>query len=241
MGKKIAVVNYKGGVGKTVITINLGAAINSKGKSVLLVDLDPSAALTFALLGKKDVEGSIFNLLTGGRVKPIHIGKSFDLIPSEFYLNSLEQKKIKRKDLLLRDALQDFTSYDFILIDTPPAINIFTVMAALASDSIYTIISADFLSYRSLLAIEDMIEALEENIDHRIIVNLFDRRRNIEKELFRTLKNVYKGALFNSTIRRSVLIPESIFLSKDIFRYRKSSPVARDFEAVAREVIRKEK
>lgn len=240
MSKTISILNYKGGVGKTAITLNLGAALAQRKKRILLVDFDPQAALTYALIGNETerIEGSILDLVLNYDVRPISIDNGLDLIPSTFELDSLEKKRVENNDL--SRALKPFGDYDFILIDTPPAINVFSVLAAIAGRAVYVVVSADLLSIRSLIAIQDLVRGLETRTPLRIIVNLYDRRRNIEKDLFKMILRDYGDKAFRTPIRRSVLIPEGIALNRPVVHYRRTSAVARDFRELAAEVIRKE-
>jgi len=244
MTKIIAIINYKGGVGKTSVTFNLGSALQRQGKKVLLIDLDGQAALTFAALGPEpgQVSKTLYDFLLYEAPPDIQtIEPGFDIIPGSLKLNEIEHKRIYDKDKILGRALRDIKGYDFVLIDSPPALNIFTLMALRAASAVYIIVAADFLSIRSLIAVLEAVRALKIRAEKGIILNLFDRRRNIEKDLFSTLKKDYKNIVFNISLRRSVLIPESIILHKNIFQYRKNSPVAKDFESLAREVIRRNK
>lgn len=244
MTKIIAIINYKGGVGKTSVSFNLGAALQRQGKKVLLVDLDGQAALTFAALGPEpgQVSKTLYDFLLYEAPPDIQIIEpGFDIIPGSLKLNEIEHKRIYDKDKLLGRALSNIKGYDFMLIDTPPALNIFTLITLRAASAVYIIVAADFLSIRSLAAVLEAVRALKIRAEKGIILNLFDRRRNIEKDLFKTLKKDYRGIVFNTPLRRSVLIPESIILHKNIFQYRKNSPVAKDFESLAREVIRRNK
>jgi len=238
--KKIAIINFKGGVGKTVVALNLGAALQQKGKRILLIDLDPAAGLTFALIGTDEIGSSSLDFLIGSGIQPLILRQDLELIPSSLSLESLDKRGIEEKDLLLKKSLRRLQGFDYVLIDTPPAINIFSLMAAVASDSVYSVIGADFLSLNSLLAVEEMIRALKEKVNHRIILNLFDRRRRLEKDLFATFLKNYQGRIFKIPVRRSVLVPESIVLGRPVVSYRSTSPVAQDFKDLADEVIRKE-
>jgi len=244
MRKIITFCNHKGGTGKTTVALHLGAALNHKLNRVLLIDLDPQAAMTFSLLGNeraRALEYSTCDLLLGAIEKPIEINKGLDLIPATFELDSIENKRIAGKERLLQEALTSFKDYRYILIDTPPAVSQFLIMAILASSSIYTVVNAELLSYRSLIDIEDVIKGIKARVKKGVIVNLYDRRRRFEKEMFSYFKEYYKGIAFNTPIRRSVLIPECVFLNKTIVQYRKTSPIAKDFLNLAREVERKEK
>ena len=241
----IAIANFKGGVGKSSVCMNLGAALHQKGKKVLLIDLDPGAALTYYALGQESetVKCSSLDVLLE-KVQPeaaaIEIKPGFSLVPADFELMTIETARKGERSELLKEALAGVRGFDYVLIDTPPAINIFTVMAIVASSRVYIVVNADMFSYRAMMTLEDVIKGLSRKVEMRIIVNLFDSRRNIEKEIFRDLKTKYSGKVFNSTIRRNVAIPEGVLLGLDVFSYRKSSPVAADFATLAKEVIKKE-
>jgi len=232
--KTISFVNLKGGVGKTSICLNLAAAVSKRGRRVLLLDLDPSASLTYSLLENVETAAPRYPDDWTRAVVPFN---HYDLVPGSLELEDLE----KKKDLhILKQALQQAKGYDFVFIDCPPALDVLTIMAILASSTVCAVINARLLEYRGLVAIDDTIRALRAKARRKVIVNEYDGRRRLEQDLLKKLKKDYGEDLYRSTVRRSVAVPESVVRSMDVLAHRRTSPVAKDFEALAREFLRKE-
>ena len=252
MGKVISIANTKGGVGKTSLTLGIGASLNQLGQRVLLVDMDSASALTYAILGDDagDLELSIYDVLISDtrHLEEILIeaGQGLYLLPSSLSLDNLEADARDRKQYLLRDRLKALRKeFDWILIDTPPRLGLLSINALVASDGVWTAIIADILSYRALFGLRSIIEEIAARYNkglelEGIIINFYDRRRNLERFIREKVLKEYKDIAFKASIRRSVAVPESIMVGKTIFQHASRNPVASDLLGLAREILRRE-
>lgn len=247
----IAIVNQKGGVGKTTTVLNLGAALSRLGRRVLMIDLDPQAHLTIS--SGIDLEGlkfSIYDALIGKiPIKRIIEGVSMrlSLIPSSPVLSELEIKKLKGSEFLLKEAFRSFGRlYNYMLIDCPPSLGILTVNALCFAREIFIVIQTEYLVLKSLPPLLETIDKVRESFNHRIMVTgviacLYDKRRKIDRRVRKEIKSCFKEKMFKTPIRKNVSLAESPSFGKDIFRYAPRSYGAQDYLSLAREVMRKEK
>jgi chromosome partitioning protein len=162
--KTLAVVNHKGGVGKTTLTVVLLHLLAEQGLKVLAVDLDPQANLTLCLTQNisEDIPQS-YHLLIKGSSQPISLG-NIDLIPSSLLLSQAEFELVSMhaRELRLKRALSTFNSYDLILVDTPPNLGILTINALIASDGVLIPVETQFFSLSGLKHIFRVLQELEE-------------------------------------------------------------------------------
>ncbi|MFZ8861903.1 MAG: ParA family protein, partial [Thermocrinis sp.] len=162
--KTLAVVNHKGGVGKTTLTVVLLHLLAEQGLKVLAVDLDPQANLTLCLTQNisEDIPQS-YHLLIKGSSQPISLG-NIDLIPSSLLLSQAEFELVSMhaRELRLKRALSTFNSYDLILVDTPPNLGILTINALIASDGVLLPVETQFFSLSGLKHIFRVMQELEE-------------------------------------------------------------------------------
>jgi len=250
MARVIAIANPKGGVGKTSLTLGMGAALSRLNHRVLLVDMDGAAALTYGLIGEDagDLEGSMYDVLTGAAPAEdliIKTDRGPALLPSSLSLDNLETDRIEGKSFLLREALKtQRKKFDYILIDTPPRLGSLSLNAFIAAQEVYAAVLADILSYRSLLSMRDTIEEIARRYGkgpklEGIIINFYDGRRNLEKFIREKILREYRAICFKTTVRRSVGVPESIMTGTDVFKYAAWKHVAADFMSLAKEIIKR--
>lgn len=151
MSKVISISNHKGGVGKTTSAINIGAGLNLLKKKVLLIDLDPQANLTQSL-GLTNQERNIYGALKGEyKLEPITILKGLDIIPSTLDLSGaeIELSSEPGREYILKELIEPLrSSYDFIIIDSPPSLGLLTINSFTASDEILIPLQAQYLAYR---------------------------------------------------------------------------------------------
>lgn len=247
----IAIVNQKGGVGKTTTVLNLGAALSRLGRRVLMIDLDPQAHLTIS--SGIDLEGlnfSIYDALIGKiPVKRIIEGISMrlSLVPSHPVLSELEIKKLKGSELLLKEAFKSFGAlYNYMLIDCPPSLGILTVNALCFAREVFIVIQTEYLALKSLLPFLETIDKVRESFNPRIMVTgiiacLYDKRRKIDRRAKEEIKNCFKEKMFKTAIRKNVALAEGPSFGKDIFRYAPCSYGAQDYLSLAKDVIKTEK
>ena len=251
MGKIIVVANQKGGVGKTTTAVNLSAALAQLGKKILLVDIDPQANATSGLgFDKNEERNSIYDLLIGEAavedcIIP-KVRKNLSLLPSSVDLAAAELNlsQVPEKEMILRKNLGEVSSkYDFILIDCPPSLNILTLNAMCAADSILIPIQCEYyaleglsqLLYTTRLVTERMNPALEVE---GVLFTMFDGRTNLSQEVVENVKNNLKLRIYKNVIPRNVRLAEAPSYGLPITEYDPRSTGAQAYVKLANEVIK---
>lgn len=247
--KVISVVNQKGGCGKTIISVNLAAALSKKGFSVLLIDLDPQAHATFAL--RKESDFTITDILekvsSGGELAQeqlyLPVSENFYFIPSRIGLASLEHKFAQRDDRL--DILAEFlkqiwNNFDYCILDCPPNLGVITLNALQASTySMIPLSTCDF-SLRGIEILKDIVIMLKEFKSKSptlfYLLNQTDKRYKFSGEFETKVKNQLGNLLLSSSIRTNVHLKEAASWGKTIFEYKPDSRGAEDFMSLADEV-----
>jgi chromosome partitioning protein len=239
MGKTISIANFKGGVGKTTSTINIGAALQQAGKKVLLIDLDPQFNLTQSL-GVSDVERPVYGSLRGEfPLSPIRIMEGLDLIPSSLELIKAEIElaaEFKREDILNRLLANVTPQYDYILLDCPPSLGLLTINAFVASDDIYVPVEAEFLALKGYAVLSEAIGRIGLTID-KVFVTKYDGRKILNRNVLDTIQGSLRDAAFKTTIRENVALAEAPTQGLDIFRYAPRSIGAEDYRALTQEIM----
>jgi chromosome partitioning protein len=240
----ISLVNHKGGVGKTTTAHNLGKALHLLGKRVLLIDNDPQSNLT-TVCGINAPSKSIYTMLCGdGASAVMPLEEGLDIIPSELDYTRAEHQLITEMNgfFKMKKALKPIApSYDFVLIDCPPSLGIFTSNALIASNSILIVVQSSFLSVKGLQTIIDVIEETKEELNPNLQIEGFlitqANRTVVRKEMETLTREVYAGKVFETTIRQNVALEEAATQQMDIFSYSADSYGAEDYRKLAQEVL----
>lgn len=240
----ISVVNHKGGVGKTTTALNLGKALALEGKKVLLIDLDPQANLSQAS-GVENAEESIYKALCESKDLPIvHLDEKLHIIPAEVDLVEAEVRLQADVNgyFRLRSLLKNILpKYDFILIDCPPSLGILTLNALIASQKAIVIVQAEYLAVKGLQTIFDLITKLRENLNPSIeILGMLLTQLNhtiFRKEIAETVRNIYEEKVFETGIRQNITLAEATSAGQDVFSFDKNSAGAKDYKALALEIL----
>ncbi|RZB38015.1 MAG: chromosome partitioning protein [Desulfobacteraceae bacterium Eth-SRB2] len=250
----IAVANEKGGVGKTVTVVNLGAAFCRQGKTVLVVDMDPQFNATRGLgVDMKDGMLTVYDLISdieSVRAADVIVPtqwKGLDLIPSHVDLAGAELELIDEigRENRLKQALESMSGeYDFILLDTPPSLSLLTVNVLAYAKEVIVPCQTHPYAYAALDDLFDTIFAVKKNIntDLRItgiVATLFDSRTRISHNILEKLKNDdrYADLLFDTVIRVNTTIAESADVKKPVIFYRKGSYGSTDYTSLANELL----
>lgn len=242
----LAVVNHKGGVGKTTTTINLGKGLVNRGQSVLLIDMDSQGNLSQSL-GIHNPEQQLFQALTQNAAMPVlQLHTNYHLIPSDLELARAEAELIKTPSgvLRFRNALAPLVAqYDYILIDCPPSLNIFTYSALVASTAALVVLEPEASAVKGMYNLLELIHDIRESFNPRLVIEgIVMAQVNPQLVLHRELMSKVRADLqgqpfFTTEIRQNVAIAESQYVGKDIFEYKPSSTGAADYQALADEVI----
>ncbi len=246
----ITVANRKGGVAKTTTTLNLGAELIRRGYRVLYVDLDSQANLTYYLTTSRSA-GSLLDLLANNRDINdfiVKISDSSSLLPADNTLSTADlvlNNSPVGKEYKLKEALEPIVSdYDFILIDTPPALDSLVVNALVSSK--YVIIPTT-TTYNSIKAINDLnaiIQATKKYSNRElevlgVVVTRYSPRTNLAKQYRASIEDIAKAidtTIFNTSIREANVVKEAEAMSKTVFEMKKSKAVE-DYVALTDEVI----
>lgn len=244
MTKTIAIVNHKGGVGKTTTTVNLGAALARSGARVLCVDIDSQQNLTSSLMNEEEVSVSISDSLGNGAELPIiEVSERLLLIPSDLNLAGVEIDLIPRQRNILKSLLAPIApKYDYILIDCPPSLGALTVNALVAADEIYLPLTGEALPLRGIVSLENVVlKAKRFNPSLTIsgvIIQRYNNRR-INNAVLDAIRAKYSDRLFNTKIRECIALAEAPAAHCSIYDYDPDSNGAKDYTALAAEVIQR--
>lgn len=245
MTKVISIINFKGGVGKTTTSHCIGAGLTSKGKSVLVIDMDPQASLTFASI-ENSPKVTIKDILVDHKDINEVILKTehFDLIPSNLILNLAERQLISKfgTEKLLRKALDKLeTVYDYIIIDCPPSMNLFTVNALYASNSVIIPCETEVLALDGLNLLIQTLQQTQEELDITInttyiLPTKLDRRKNISKEICTHLQENFKTT--NTVIRTCSKLNLLGLEKKSIYQIEPNCTASEDYNNLVEEIIK---
>lgn len=248
MSKIITITNQKGGVGKTTTSSSLLTALYQRGARVLGIDLDPQGSLGFCL--GLDIEScaTIYDVMRGD--KPVNDviveTECGDILPSNILLSGAELEFNRPgREFMLKTHLNELDNeYDFIIIDTPPALNILTVNAYVASDSLIIPMAPEILSLLGVSQIRETIETVRRHYNSRlrvlgILLNKFNPRLNLNREVLELSEQIAEqldSKVFESKIRSSVSVAEAPAHGESVISYAPRSKPAADFEALVDEL-----
>ena len=251
MGKIISVANQKGGVGKTTTTINLSAALAEKGKKVLVVDIDPQGNTTSGFgIDKNQEENTIYQLMLDdcsiNEAIKHDVYENIDLIPSNINTAAAEFDLIgiDHKEFILRDALDYIRDdYDFIMLDCPPSLNVLTVNAMTASDTVLVPIQCEYYALEGLSQLIHTINLVRERLNEKldiegIVFTMYDSRTNLSQQVVDNVRANVTQKIYDTMIPRNVRLAEAPSYGEPITRYDPKSAGADAYRDLADEVIR---
>ena len=243
--KVITVCNQKGGVAKTTTCLNLGTSLALMNKQVLLIDFDVQANLS-TLLSLNESE-SFYDTIRSGDVDlsryVVKTRQGFWLLPANNKLSLLAKKHMKDKhfEYMLKDKLEPVKQYfDYIIIDTPPSGDFYTLNALLASDIAAVPSQCEYLSMNGISHIQNMINVIKEKADHSIdfhvLVTMFDRNNTASRVIFNKLNHDYYGNVFRTIIEKDEAVQQSQILLTPTMYYDKNSRAGLQYYDLAKEI-----
>jgi chromosome partitioning protein len=252
MGKVLAITNQKGGVGKTTTSINLAASLVATKRRVLLVDLDPQGNATMGSgLNKEACALSTYEVLIGEAAVDaarITTESGYDIVPSNSRLSGAEVEliELERRERRLRaalDAVRD--EYDFILMDCPPALNLLTLNALVAAQSVLIPMQCEYYALEGLTALVNTIRKVRETLNPQLQIEgllrtMFDPRNNLDNEVSAQLRDHFGDKLYRTVIPRNIRLAEAPSHGKPVIAYDMQSKGAQAYLALAGEMLRRE-
>ena len=251
--KVISVTNRKGGVGKTTTAVNIATAMAAIGKKVVVFDLDPQGNATTSLgLNKKDIVNSSYDILTRG-ISVLDVVQntfvpSFCIVPAKPDLAAAEIELIEtpKREFVLKNALKVLNNqFDYVLIDCPPSLNLLTINALVASDSVIVPLQCEFLAMEGLTDLVKNIRRINKNFNPNlkiqgIVLTMFDRRNNLSFMVEKDVRSYFGDLVYQTVIPRNVRISEAPSHGKPIMIYDFKSMGAQSYINLAKEVLIRE-
>jgi len=250
LSRVFAISNQKGGVGKTTTTINLAASLAASEFRVLVIDSDPQGNATSGLgVEKRSDRPSLYHVLLGGvaaenAIVPTDL-EGLSIIPADKNLvgANLELVGIPNRESRLRESIQNIRrDYRFILIDCPPALDLLTLNALVAADSVLVPIQCEFFALEGISELMDTIHRVREAFQHPlqvegILLTMFDERTNLTRQVAADLKEFFGDEVFETVIPRSIRLAEAPSFGKPILSYDPRSKGAESYIKLAKEIL----
>lgn len=251
--RTIAVANQKGGVGKSTTAINLSACLAEKGKKVLTIDMDPQGNTTSGLgVDKNSVDNTLYELLVSqANVEDTvvkDVVENVDLIPSNVNLSGaeIELVGIDNKEYILKEILEKIKdNYDYIIIDCPPSLNMLTINALAAANSVLVPIQCEYYALEGLSQLIHTIDLVKDRLNNQleiegVVFTMYDARTNLSLQVVENVKDNLQQNIYKTIIPRNVRLAEAPSYGQPITIYDSKSTGAESYRMLAEEVINRE-
>lgn len=249
MSKIIAVSNQKGGVGKTTTTINVAAALANSKRSVLLVDLDPQGNATSGLGADKEAKITSYEVVLGSqpllegiqetRIEGLYVlPTNQNLAGAEVELVELANRETRLKEVL------SMATFDYILIDCPPALGLLTINALVAANYVLIPVQAEYYALEGLGQLLGTFQAVRQNANRNleilgVVLTMYDKRTTLSEQVATELKNHFGDKLFKTVIPRNVRLAEAPSFSRTIFEHDRWSKGSRAYKNLSKEIVKR--
>lgn len=244
----ISFINQKGGTGKTTTCINVGACLANKGYKVLLVDVDPQGSLTTSTGIDTDDKDTLYEILKGAADvnKVIQVHNTYSVLPTDLRQSGAEMeltKEVGAESLIKLNVINKLkTDYDFILLDCPPALSLFTVMSLAASTGVIIPLQAQFLPLNGIVQLQDTYRLVKERINPALeiigyVFTMYDSRKNLDKQVYDRVEVENPGKTFKTTISSNVTLAEAPAYGMDIYEYDPKAKGAVQYSALTDEIL----
>ncbi|HEX9061267.1 MAG TPA: AAA family ATPase [Clostridia bacterium] len=250
MAKVIAIANQKGGVGKTTTSVNLSSCLASRGKSVLVIDIDPQGNTTSGLgIDKKTVKKSIYDVIINEEdIKNTLINTVVDnlsLCPSNIQLAGAEVELVSifSREMRIKSSISHLRDeYDFIIMDCPPSLGLLTINALTASDTILVPIQCEYYALEGLSQLMSTVKLVQKHLNpsldvEGVVLTMFDARTNLSIQVVDEVKKYFKNKVYRTIIPRNVRLSEAPSYGLPIILYDAKSKGAECYLELADEVI----
>ncbi|MFA6382715.1 MAG: AAA family ATPase [Candidatus Buchananbacteria bacterium] len=253
MSRTIAIVNQKGGVGKTTTAVNLGAYLSWLGKFVLLVDIDPQANATSGLgVDQSKIEKGVYHTL----IEPVsfreiilgtnHSGYKVAPATPELAGARVELVNLDNREFRLKNSILEIKhDYDYIIIDCPPSLDLLTINGLAAADEVLIPVQAEYLALEGLGQLLNTVNLVKDNLKPELsilgaVVTMYDKRNKLSGQVLNELQQHFPHKVFNTIVPRNVRLTEAPSFGQSILSYDPKSPGGKSYEDLAREIIQLE-
>lgn len=254
MAKTVAILNQKGGVGKTTTAVNLAACVGALGKRVLLADIDPQGNSTSGFgIDKRKINVSSYDVLTGAKPASEAVTKTafknVDIIVSNMLLAGAELEIIdmEQREALLKKALASvWDSYDYIFLDCPPSLGLITLNALTAADTFLVPIQCEYYALEGLSQLMSTVRNIKRLYNpfielEGVLLTMYDSRLNLTQQVTEEIKKYFPKKVYSTTIPRNVRLSEAPSFGQPIIYFDKASKGAKAYTEFAEEFLRKQK